>query len=229
MATVGARLGDWWTSGLRLLVLLVLLAGAASVLVGLNPAQRQEQDLVADLAAGRVTYLEYQPGFGEVRWATGWWRWYKEVPAPPEVVENPAGDLPPRTRALQRLQQQVDASGHPVVVDVSDDARPTFWPSRIAWGPLQLLTTVAWVGTFLFMLGGPRHRYANRWAWFWLFTIGQAGVLLYLVLEPRPVWHPSSWPAPPGRKPIGGGSGFVYGILLAIALSLVAVAFVAVF
>jgi hypothetical protein len=79
------------------------------------------------------------------------------------------------------------------------------------------------------MLGTGRHRYANRWAWFWLFTVGQVGAVLYLILEPRPIWRPASRTAPTGRSPMGGGSGFLLSILLSITAFIVVLAIVALF
>ncbi|HUR05380.1 MAG TPA: hypothetical protein VM347_22760 [Nonomuraea sp.] len=78
----------------------------------------------------------------------------------------------------------------------------------------------SWVLVILTMLFAPP-RLANRWAWFWLFTVGQVGAILYLVLEPRPLWQG------PGEgltrdKRVNGGSGCAYSIILAIVSGLAA-------
>jgi hypothetical protein len=225
------RPADWWNVGVRLLVLLVLLAGATSVVVALNLSTRSNQDLIADLAAGRVSYVEYERGSGDIQWSNQWWQWRTTTFTPQEITQGDSvtdratlGDV-----TLQWLQRQVDASGHPIPVHLRDSQRSTWWPSRVVWQPLAVLTTLAWLGTFVVMLGTSRHRYANRWAWVWLFTFGQVGALLYLVLEPRPIWRPRSWSAPTNRTPAGGGTGCLWSILLALAVSLAIAAITAIF
>jgi hypothetical protein len=215
------RPGDWWSAGVRVLLLLVLVAGAATAVASIRPSPRQQQDLIADLAAGRVTYLDYEPSDHSIRWADGWWRWRRTV----LETWTGNGDQPPVTEpqgdtALAWLYQQIDASGHQITVNTRDHQQPGWWTEKIAWKPLWAATTAAWIVTFLLMLGRARHRYANRWAWFWLFTFGQAGALLYLMAEPQPVWRPKSWP-PTGRTPTRGGAGCLWAILLSIAVSLV--------
>jgi hypothetical protein len=217
----GWRAGDWWSAAFRVLLLLVLVAGAATIMASLRPAERQESDLTADLAAGRVTYLEYDRSDRRVRWTDGWqWRVATLVSGSDNGQRSP--DVEAQTDpALEWLYQQVDASGHPVPVRLGADRQPRWWPFRVVWEPLQAATVVAWVGTFLIMLSSSRHRYANRWAWLWLFTIGQAGALLYLILEPQPIWRPRSWPRTE-RAPTGGGVGFVWAFLLSFVVSLAA-------
>jgi len=217
------RPGDWWSVGFRALLILVIVAGAATVMASLRPPQRSDADLAADLAEGRVTYLEYQPSYHEVRWADGWWRWrvttltsWRESGEGPSTVDQ-YNDM-----ALQWLRQRVDASGHPTTIRIRAERQSEWWPSNIVWEPLHAATAAAWIGTFLLMLSRPNHRYANRWAWLWLFTIGQVGVLLYLILEPQPLWRPRGWPRSPNRMPARGGTGLAWAVLLSIAASVVA-------
>jgi hypothetical protein len=212
------RAGDWWSAGFRLVLLLVLLAGAVSVAVAVNPPLRPESDLTRDIAAGRVTYLDYDQQSHEVRWATGWWRWHETTLVTPDTsADQPSTGDP----ALTRLNQQIDGSGHFVPVRIHSGQNSRWWPSEIIWDRLEIATVAAWIGTFLLMLSTTRHRYANRWAWFWLFTLGQAGALLYLVLEPQPIWRPRSWPQR-DKPPIGGGTGFLWSILLPCVAGLAA-------
>lgn len=218
--TVGARwrAGDQWSAGFRLVLLFVLLAGALSVAASVNPPHRPESDLTRDIAAGRVTYLDYDQHLREVRWVTGWWHWHETTLATPDTGADQSSNSDP---ALTRLYRQIDGSGHFIPVRIRSDQHPDFWPFKVVWDPLEMATVAAWVGTFLLMLCTTRHRYANRWAWFWLFTFGQAGALLYLVLEPQPIWRPRSWP-PRLKPPIGGGTGLLWAILLPCGVGVVA-------
>lgn len=102
-------------------------------MASLRPSLRPESDLTADLAAGRVTYLDYEPGNREVRWANGRWRWrastlvsWRESSERPSVVD------PYNDTALQWLHQQVDASGHPTTVRIRVDHRAAWWQCRLA-------------------------------------------------------------------------------------------------
>jgi hypothetical protein len=214
----GWRPGDWWSAAFRLALLLVLLAGAVSVVAAVRPSTRPESDLTRDIVAGRVTYLDYDEAGHEVRWVTGRWHWHETTLVSWETGadEPPSGDP-----ALQWLYQQVNGSGHFVPVRIRANQDSGWWPSKIIWDPLEMATMAAWIGTFLLMLSTTRHRYANRWAWFWLFTLGQAGALLYLVLEPQPIWRPRSWP-PRDRPPMGGGSGFLLSFLLSCGAGILA-------
>src|SRR5438132_1284447 len=69
------RPGDWWSLAFRVLLFAVLVVGVATVVASLRPSERPESDLTADLAAGRVTYLDYERSDRRVRWADGSWRW----------------------------------------------------------------------------------------------------------------------------------------------------------
>ncbi|MFC7550838.1 hypothetical protein [Plantactinospora sp. GCM10030261] len=217
------RPGDWWSAAFRMCLLLVLSAGAVAVVTSVRPAERPESDLIADLAAGRVTHLDYQRGSHTVRWANGWWRWRATTMVSwRESVDLRSTRDPQSDAALEWLDRQVVESGHPVQTRIRADHEPRWWPAEVVWEPLRAATVAAWFGTFLVMLGGARHRYANRWAWFWLFTVGQAGALLYLILEPQPVWRPRSWQARTDRALVGGGTGLIWAVLLSITVSLVA-------
>ena len=219
----GWRPGDWWSAAFRMLLLLVLVVGAATTVASVRPPERPESDLTADLAAGRVTYLDYERSNHTVHWVNGWWQWRATTLVSwRENGERPSTVDPQSDAALGWLYRQIDASGHPIPVRFRVDHEPRWWPARIVWEPLQVAAVAAWIGSFLIMLGHARHRYANRWAWFWLFTVGQAGVLLYLILEPQPLWRPRSWPPRTDRAPARGGTGLIWAILLSIAVSLAA-------
>jgi cytochrome b561 len=85
------------------------------------------------------------------------------------------------------------------------------------------LATAAWLVTFVVMLANRETRYANRWAWFWLFTHGLAGALIYLWLEPRPLWSRRGTDRDPERR-MRGPAGFLSAIMLAVVVSLLTVA-----
>jgi hypothetical protein len=221
---VGWRAGDWLRLGFRSLVLLVLLAGAVNALAVSHPQQRSSEELVADLAAGRVKHLAYDDGTNDISWSTDWWRW-QVTTAPHDVLirAEPALGIPPVDPSLRWLYRQVDASGKHLPVHVSASSpRRDYWLGQVAWPPLRLVTAIVWLVTLGVMLMTARHRYANRWAWFWLFTVGQVGALLYLVLEPRPIWRPAARPAP-DRTPITGGTGFLWSLVLSVVVGIAVV------
>jgi hypothetical protein len=51
-----------------------------------------------------------------------------------------------------------------------------------------------------------------------MFTIGGAGALLYLLLEPEPLWR-SRQQTLQADRPIGGGRGLLWAFGLAIAVA----------
>jgi hypothetical protein len=203
------------------LLFLLLAAGAVTVAGASHPAHRQQADLVADLDAGRVTHLEFRSVDQQVRWVDGWWRWRETALESAPDNSDGSTTLPSaQSAAAAWLTGRVDASGHPVVVEFHDGQDSGWWVNLVVPGPLKAATGVAWLATLLIMLGRRRHRYANRWAWFWLFTVGQLGALLYLVLEPQPLWRPGSWPTRPARSITRGGKGFAWAIGLSFVTSL---------
>jgi hypothetical protein len=207
---------DWCHAAVRLVLLLALLVGAAAGIAALHPAPASQEALIADLDAHRVRRISYDSVTKEVRWRDGQWRWRKTTLAEWTTVNDQAGDT-----AYAWLDQQIGNSGSRVSVDQISSANGSNWllSNRLASGPVQVITSMACLTIFLMMIGRSRHRYANRWAWFWLFTIGQGGVVLYPLMEPQPLWRPRSWARRADRRPIGGGAGFGYAILLSIAVS----------
>jgi hypothetical protein len=210
---VGWRFTDVLASAVRGLAFGVLLVGLSSVVLSFDPLRRSTDDLVADIASGQVTYVEYRPGFDEIRWSTGYWEWRET--SPPHDFSNDPG-VTREQQVMRWLKAQDAGSDRPLIVHTARTQQSRFWPGHVRWQPMQVLVTVAWLGTFLVMLATSGHRYANRWAWFWLFTVGQVGVLLYLLFEPRPIWRPSSRMQPPGRATTTGGQGCAWSILLSI-------------
>jgi hypothetical protein len=197
---------------IRVALLVVLAAAAVLVLLGDTARPATMTDLLRDLRADRVGTIAYRGGSAE--WTAGVWRFSAPVP-------DPSGE----DREWLRRQIQATGSTLPVEDRVSDDS---LWAVRVPWRPLRYLAVAAWLLTFLIMLGRRRHRWANRWAWWWMFVIGIVGPLLYLALEPVPLWHrhgPSAGPPPdPAEGIIRGGAGFGFALGLALAVSLVRVA-----
>lgn len=101
------------------------------------------------------------------------------------------------------------------------------WPFGIpTW--FGYLVAGTWLIAFLTMLSS-RPRYGNRWAWFWLFTIGQVGAPLYLILEPLPLWRAvrGEEPVPitdenPGRERWSGLQGCLGSILTGLGAAMLA-------
>jgi hypothetical protein len=213
----GPRSAGWPGRIIRGCALVVLLLAGLSIVGAVYPAQGDTLNLTADLAAGRVDYVEYQPGALTVRWVDDWVLWRQAVIQPPP---GPLGDGPAPGQEEQWLFAEVAASGHQVrVVERSGGGvGPGAWPLRVPWGPLRGLAGGVWLLTLLHMLSRGGHRVANRWAWFWLFTVGQVGALLYLIREPVPLWR-RVLPAR-GTVPTRGGVGFAQAVLWAFGSGL---------
>jgi hypothetical protein len=218
----GWRWGDRWSLVVRLLLLLVLAAGVVCAAGALRQPYRQEDDLLADLAAGRVSYVMYERTSHQVHWVNGWWSWKQASLVTWEDAPGASsGSRSPDQSAEDWLYRRIKASPRRVTLEVrsGQESGLADWLHMIRWQPLRSAVILAWWLTFLLMLSRRTHQYANRWAWFWLFTLGQVGAVLYLVMEPRLMWRPPS-PSAADRAPIRGGAGCGWSLLLSIAISL---------
>lgn len=214
----------------RAVALVVLVLAILTVVTSWAAPRRSTEDLSADLAAGRVTYVEYASGTRTVRWVVDLVLWRQaQLPAQPDVPAdgNPTNGNTANGAAQGRdmtwLEQQITASGHAVRLAEVDGTSRRLWLQYVPWPPLGFAAAAVWLLTLVQMLSSGGHRVANRWAWFWMFTFGQLGAVPYLLLEPVPLWR-SRRPVT-GRRPIGGGMGLVYSVLLGFAgaaLSMVA-------
>ncbi|MER7127921.1 hypothetical protein [Streptosporangium saharense] len=228
-----ARRG-WWIAGtvIRVVLLLILLFGGLLVVTAMAPTPRTLPDFQSALKAGRVSVVVHrmsQPDAigpvapdepppvtdtppedpvvprskpGEVRgltWAEGPLVWHRIAPGPIRDGED--------VYTFDRLSADTAPSG--VRVTAEAESRPSLWyaiwPFEIPARFGMWWIGAAWVVTLLIMLGSTP-RLANRWAWFWLFGVGQIGAIAFLVLEPRPLWYRY------GRRPrqrarIWGGLG----------------------
>jgi hypothetical protein len=225
----------------RALALVVLVLAILTVVTSWAAPRRSTEDLSADLAAGRVTYVEYASGTRTVRWVVDLVLWRQaQLPAQPDVPAdgNPTNGSTANGNTANGntangtaqgsdvtwLEQQITASGHPVRLAEFDGTSRRLWLQYVPWPPLAFAAAAVWLLTLIHMLAAGGHRVANRWAWFWMFTFGQLGAVPYLLFEPVPLWR-SQLPVT-GRRPIGGGMGLVYSVLLGFAgaaLSMVAV------
>jgi len=208
----------------RSVLLAVLVAWAVGAIAWTFPAPRSQADLSADLAAGRVAYLRLSQDGGEVRWVDGTWlRWRSAgiTDWPASNGTQPSPDASLVTGVARWLDEQAARSPHPVVVTRAGPAQDDY-RAAVVWPPLGTAATGATVVAFLMMLSAPRRRYANRWAWFWLWVILPFGDLLYLTLEPQPLWHRRVDDLPPAGPVMRGGRGFVTAFALAFAAGIAA-------
>ncbi|MFF5114767.1 hypothetical protein [Streptosporangium sp. NPDC000509] len=218
----------WRIAGLavRSVLLIVLALGVLITVLSVTPLPGTRAELRAAAAADRVSLVEYDGyamGDGRsgvisyVLWAQGPLLW-REI-----RLEPPAEGSSAYTWA--ELRKDLGSSQAMVIerVHFGGAAWVPGWvidmPGPVG-GPWLM---GSWILAFLIMLGSTP-RLGNRWAWLWLFTVGQVGALLFLLLEPRPLWFAAGRrPAP--RERLGGGRGF----LLAIGVGLLSLGLVSAF
>ncbi len=212
---------SWPTRVVRATAIVVLLLAAATVLLSLSPAWASADAFSGDLAAGRVGYVEYDQQSRTIYWVTDQVRWHAaDVPAP--LVPGSSDGYQTSGQEQAWIERQIAVSGHPVAVAYVDNNGPREWIVRVPWAPLRYAAVAVWLLALVHMVTRGGHRVANRWAWFWMFTIGQVGALLYLLREPVPLWRaelPDTESAP-----IRGGVGFVHAVLYAFAVGAVSIA-----
>ncbi|WP_329087891.1 hypothetical protein [Streptosporangium sp. NBC_01469] len=203
----------WRIVGLtiRAVLLIVLIFGVLITVLNRAPLPETRAEFRAAAAADRISLVEYDEQDGAiryVRWAEGPLTW-RELDA-----ETFGAAPPPYTMA--DLKSDMGRSGAKVT-ELSDSGEIRLGPQWVLEMPAPVggdWLLAAWVLTFLIMLGSTP-RLGNRWAWFWILGAGWIGAILFLLLEPRPFWFEAGrTPAPRGR--LGGGRGFLLGILLAL-------------
>lgn len=205
----------WASVAARALGLALLLAAGVSTLVGNALPTADLQTLLHDVRAGKVRSVEIVDEGGDgatVRWSTGLFSYWVTTVDPASL-----GDGERRVDVRARIER---AAGHPVRIEHRSPA--AMWTLNTLWRPLGLVATAAWLLAFVAMLANRRTRYANRWAWFWLFTQGIVGALFYLLLESRPLWVRPDRELPPDWK-MRGGVGFLTALLLAVLVGLLTV------
>ncbi|GAA3443084.1 hypothetical protein [Planomonospora venezuelensis] len=225
----------WRVAGfaVRLTLLVLLLAGAFLVALSVTPSDRTLGEFRAALEADRVSRVVYRPqegGVSRLVWSEGPLVWH-EVPG----LLTGEG---PGTYPVEQFRRDIHTIPGRVVREGPErDSRGIFpnWPFLVPVAQGAWTVGVAWVLALLIMIGSVP-RLGNRWAWFWLFTVGQIGAILFLLLEPRPIWRgigreraagqePSGEPEPRSRLNVrlGGGTGCLLSIAVGIVSAIAAV------
>ena len=209
----------------RCLALLILVAGFTAAAAALQPRQTDFDEFIRALDSDSVVTVvldkDLSTAAGDedtkvwtATWSTGPFHWRRG-----QVVDRPTARAGFHTDMRQRR------------VAVETDDGETSLVKRMFSLPswFGALLTITWIGTFIVMLGSVP-RWGNRWAWFWMFVVGQIGVLLYLLVEPRPLWKEQHAAAetiarePVPTERITGGVGCVSAIVTGIAAAFLATA-----
>ncbi|GGS74389.1 hypothetical protein GCM10010156_36670 [Planobispora rosea] len=204
---------------IRVALLMVLLGGALVVSLSFAPSSRTLEEFRTAMAAGRIAQVTYWHEGGDISrlvWSEGSLIWHAAV--------MPTGESPD-AYSIRQLRRDI---GEKFVRAEQADRRTADsnwilpdWPFYAPLGAGVWVVGAAWVITFLTMLGSTP-RLGNGWAWFWLFTVGQVGAILFLLLEPRPIWYGAErHPKPRGR--VSGGSGCLLSVGLGFLSAVAAV------
>ncbi|WP_336791472.1 hypothetical protein [Gordonia malaquae] len=208
----------------RWAALLVVTTGFVSAAAAFQPKAADHDQFARDVDRGAVDIVlidsaESDALISAVTWSTGPFHW-RTGPAAAVSVE------------VGEFKQRMHDKG--VEVDIARDAPKLIsWPSRAPGWVVSVLALV-WLVTFLAMVSSTP-RWANRWAWFWMFFVGQIGVLIYLLVEPEPLWRRAAGPGEVEMSPveddlpelvpdsrIRGGMGFIFAGAMGIAAGLLA-------
>ncbi|MFI6795059.1 hypothetical protein [Streptosporangium canum] len=206
----------WRIAGLvvRIALLLILLSGALVAGLSFFPSSRTLGEFRAAVAADRVSAVTYRAGgerqeLYQVRWAEGPLVWH-------EIDTVPVRDGPRSYTVAEFTRDIAGGSADVIRLDgrSGDGGILPGWPFQVPLSGWVIWTGAAWWVTALIMLASVP-RLGNRWAWFWLFTVGQIGAIVFLLLEPRPLWSGAGErPAPRGR--LDGGQGCLASIGLGL-------------
>lgn len=223
MRTTVPAPGDGIPYGVRMVLLAVLALSGVIVLVNQDPPHRDAEELIADLRAGRVTKVVYDrdwPAYGDLIWSGGPFSWSQaRFDEPGDVWDHRTAELVPA--ALERRQgaflARVRAVAAPSVEIVLSEGSGGSGPGGLVgspayarwWEPFAPVAMAAEVLAWLLMLTRREHRYAGRWAWFWMFLAG--GSPVYVLLEPRPLWR-GPYGMQAARARLDGTRGFVLAV-----------------
>ncbi len=225
---------------MRLLLAVVILLGAATQL--LQPVLRPVDAVVADLRAGVVRSLTIETPDPTAVFDNGLTiTWVTEASVGPfTALAGPMAwvqEHRPSTAfyTISSLDgsmggsadgsvtdgsvpvRQAAAAAGVAVVDVPDGGG-TGVPSGNFLG-IGVLAVVATLAALVLLVAGPQPRLATRWAWFWLSGLYPL-ILLFVLLEPVPLWRSASSTAPARR--LTAGWAFLV-VLVLVALSLLGV------
>lgn len=200
------RIAALW---IRVVLLVILLWGAFLTVLSIFPRESTVAEFQTALRADQVTYVIFFKGDPvRLRWSTGPWLWYD--------VDR-VTDAARVRRELVRESEAADQ--HPLVIWrwTSNQNNPRYptWPFQVPFPGAPWIVGGAWLATLLTMLGAGQPRWGNRWAWFWLFWVGEVGAILFLLLEPRSLWYGLE-PQKPILSPMRGGRGCVLSICLSL-------------
>jgi hypothetical protein len=206
---------------LRLGLLAVLVVAAVAALPSARPQPSTTAQFLNDLRSGQVSAVRYASSSVEVRWSDGWRNWYRaslEDPLP-SLPSSPDGSTATSQYGTAQiwLDNALGATGHHRLdYEVISGSDRLSWARQVPWHGLSAAAGGAALAAFLLMLSRRDHRLGNRWAWLWVMgTTTGLGVLLYLVLEPSPLWWRRS-----GRRPMPARPAFLGGVGLLIAVAL---------
>ncbi|MGW4641290.1 hypothetical protein ACWEN6_22390 [Sphaerisporangium sp. NPDC004334] len=206
---------------LRVVLLVVLSWGALVTALSVNPPLRPLGEFRAALRAGEVSYVIAE-GSGRVlrdlRWSSGTLFWSRAILPVPGTSGYSQTDL--------NADLSVVYGPPPVDWRIGPQNGRGFlprWPFHVPVPYGSWPVGAAWVLALLGMLSVERPRAGNRWAWFWLFTVGRVGAILFLVLEPRPLWRPFDDLPPPSSR-LGGGRGCLLSLVMSVISAVAAYA-----
>ncbi|GAA2844361.1 hypothetical protein GCM10010517_00500 [Streptosporangium fragile] len=213
--------------GVRLVLLFVLALSTVVVHFNQNPTLRPAEDLIADLRAGGVTEVVYDrnwPAYGTLTWSHGPLSWSQaRFDQPDDVWDPETTRLVPE--ALERRQEafmaRVRAAADPSVEIVRTEGfRGAVGSPAYArwWEPFAPVAMAAEVLAWLLMLTRPNPRYGTRWAWFWMFLTG--GSLVYVLLEPHPLWR-GPYEVLPAPARLDGTRGFTIAVAVLFGMAMV--------
>ncbi|GLX09562.1 hypothetical protein [Microbispora sp. NBRC 16548] len=203
------RIAGLWV---RVALLVVLLWGALVSVLSMTPRERTLADFHTALRTGQVTYVIYYGTPVDLRWSTGPLFWYHAdrsvngAYTPRKLLRDLNATVPRPEAALAHARQGLFSG----------------WPFLVPFHGATWLVGGAWIAALFIMIGTGRPRLGNRWAWFWLFTVGEVGAMLFLLLEPRSLWRglEAQDPVP---NPMGAGSGCVLALCLSLAIPVLVV------
>jgi hypothetical protein len=212
--------------GVRLVLLFILGISTVVVHLNQNPPLRGAEELISDLRAGNVTKIVYDrnwPAYGNLTWSHGPLSWRQaRFDQPDDVWDPQTSRLVPE--ALERRQEaflaRVRAAADPSVEIVrTEGSRGLVGSPAYArwWEPFGPVAVAAEVLAWLLMLTRSNPRYASRWAWFWIFLTG--GSLIYVLLEPYPLWR-GPYEVLPARAKLDGTRGFAIAVALLFGLAM---------
>jgi hypothetical protein len=189
---------------LRVLLLVGFVLGA--VQLAARPVQKSVGELEAALTSGQVRTLtiERPPngvqvgGDFRVEWTGAGRPGYASY----QYSSGASGTVADEGAIILAAAQ---SSPSPVAVEVRHES---LVPSGVIWGwfGIAVLTTIG------LLIAGPQPRRATKWAWFWLAVSITPLWLVFLVLEPVPMW--SDQPRPVARRRLTGGWAFLLSLVL---------------